>query len=59
MSDPTFERVLRSLKENSARFDDEQRARRQRRFHRGILFGLTFVAGLALGACLVLARALI
>jgi hypothetical protein len=59
VTDHTFERVLRSLKENSARFESQQSTKEQRQLRRRLVFGLTFVSGIAVGIFVVLVRSLI
>jgi hypothetical protein len=52
-ADKLFERILRSLKENSADFVREKRARRNVRIRQTVYVGVVFVAGIALGALLM------
>jgi len=54
-SDEMAERIIRSLKENSADFVRRHRARRTARLRKILLFCLVFAAGVATGAFLVTA----
>jgi hypothetical protein len=53
-----YERILRSLKENSAKFEKKRRAERNRRILVYLIFGLVFAAGTAFGVFLVTSRLL-
>jgi len=54
-ADQLFERILRSLKENSAEFARRERARRHARIRRIIFVCLVFASGVAAGALLMTA----
>jgi hypothetical protein len=49
-SDPKFERILRSLKENSAEFDRKRQAQRNARIRQALVVCLVFAIGVAAGA---------
>jgi hypothetical protein len=51
-ADQLFERILRSLKENSAEFVREKRARRNTRIRQIVYVAVVFAAGIALGVVL-------
>jgi hypothetical protein len=51
-ADQLFERILRSLKENSAEFARERRVRRNARIRQIVYVCVIFAAGLAIGALL-------
>jgi hypothetical protein len=51
-ADQLFERILRSLKENSAEFVREKRARRNARIRQIVYVAVVFAAGIALGVVL-------
>jgi len=51
-ADQLFERILRSLKENSAEFVREKRAQRNARIRQIVYVAVVFAAGVALGAVL-------
>jgi hypothetical protein len=48
-ADDTVDRVVRSLRENSASFERERRAARTAKFREIVLQGLVFAAGLVAG----------
>jgi len=52
-ADQLFERILRSLKENSAEFVREKRARRNARIRQIVYASATFASGVAIGALLM------
>jgi hypothetical protein len=52
-ADETVRRVKLSLKENSANFVRERHAQRYARFHRVIVIGLVFAAGVVAGGLAV------
>jgi hypothetical protein len=52
-ADQLFERILRSLKENSAEFAREKRARRNARIRQTAYVGIVFASGIAIGALLM------
>jgi ferric-dicitrate binding protein FerR (iron transport regulator) len=49
----TVERVLRSLKENSAEFQRKRHAERNARIRKALVICLVFAIGLAVGALLM------
>lgn len=49
-SDPKFERILRSLKENGAEFERKRHAERNGRIRRAFVICLVFAIGVAAGA---------
>ena len=51
-ADQMFDRILRSLKENSAEFVRKERARRMARVRQILLFSCVFATGVATGALL-------
>lgn len=51
-ADQLFERILRSLKENSAEFAREKHARRNARIRQIAYVGAIFASGVAIGALL-------
>jgi hypothetical protein len=57
MSDPTadkmFDRILRSLKENSAEFARKERAEQTARIRQVVYAGLVFAGGVVAGALLM------
>jgi len=55
-ADEMHDRILRSLKANSAEFEQKRRAKRNRRIQYYVLSGLIFVVGLALGVLLMTSR---
>lgn len=48
-SDQTFDRILQSLKDNSAEFRAKRRRQKHRHIYNAIISGSTFVAGVVLG----------
>ena len=52
-ADLLFERILRSLKENSAEFAREKHARRNARIRQIVYIGVVFASGLVIGALLM------
>jgi hypothetical protein len=54
-ADQMFDRILRSLKENSAEFVRKERDQRMARVRKILLFCCVFAAGVAAGALLVTA----
>ena len=52
-ADERAERIIRSLKENSAELARELRAERTARIRQVLVMGLVFVTGVAAGALLV------
>jgi hypothetical protein len=54
-ADEWADRIIRSLKENSAELAREERARRNAPIRRVLVMGLIFAAGVATGALLVAA----
>jgi hypothetical protein len=52
-ADERAERIIRSLKENSADFVRKRRAQQNARVHRILHMGLIFVIGVAIGALIV------
>ena len=54
-ADQRFDRILRSLKENSAEFVRKERDQRIARVRKILLFCCVFAAGVAAGALLVTA----
>ena len=54
-ADEMYDRILRSLKENSAELAREERARRYAPVRRALVICLIFAAGVAVGALLVTA----
>jgi hypothetical protein len=49
-ADQKFDRILRSLKENSAEFESRRRAEQGARVRRVLAFCFVFAAGAAVGA---------
>jgi len=54
-TDEVAERIIRSLKENSAELASELRAERHARVRRIAVMGLVFIVGVAAGALLMTA----
>jgi hypothetical protein len=54
-ADEMYDRILRSLKENSAEFVRQERAEKTARLRKALVFCLVFAAGVAVGALLVTA----
>jgi len=52
-ADQLFERILRSLKENSAEFAREKRARRHARIRQIVYVCVLFAGGILVGALLM------
>ena len=52
-ADQLFDRILRSLKENSAEFVREKRARRNAQIRQIVYVCIVFAAGIGLGALLM------
>jgi hypothetical protein len=49
-SDQKFDRILHSLKENSAEFARKRHAQRNARIRQALVIGLVFAVGIAVGA---------
>jgi hypothetical protein len=54
-ADQLFDRILRSLQENSAEFAREERARKTAHLRKILTFCVVFAVGVAVGALLVVA----